>query len=163
MNKDTIGETVLGAIVALVAVGFLAFALTRAGQSEGSGGYPLLASFNKVDGVAVGSDVRMAGVKVGAVSAVALDNSTYLAKLTLSIDQSVKVPQDSSAKIATDGLLGGAYVSLEPGGDDAVLKPGGQIEQTQGSVDLITVLSSAISGMNSNNDGGGQASEGLTP
>jgi phospholipid/cholesterol/gamma-HCH transport system substrate-binding protein len=151
MNKDTLAETIIGAIVVIVAVGFLGFALTRAGHAAESDGYALVAHFNKVDGVALGSDVRLAGVKVGTVSGVSLEPSTYMAKLTLAIAPSVKVPEDSAAKIASDGLLGGAYVSIEAGGSDTTLKPGAEISQTQGSVDLITVLSSALSGMNSNN------------
>jgi phospholipid/cholesterol/gamma-HCH transport system substrate-binding protein len=158
MMKDQVGETILGAIVAAVAIGFLVFALTRAGESEGGRGYPLIAHFNKIDGVNVGSDVRMAGVKIGAVSGVGLDSQTYLAKVTLSIQDAIKVPDDSSAKIATDGLLGGAYVSLEPGGSDTTLPSGGEIESTQGSVDLITVLSSALSNMNTSEEAGAATS-----
>ena len=150
MNRDTLAETIIGALVVLVAVGFLGYALTRSGHGAARDGYPLVAHFNKVDGVAVGSDVRLAGVKVGTVEAVSLEPSTYMAKLTLAISPSVSVPEDSAAKIATDGLLGGAYVSLEAGGSDKMLKHGGEIEQTQGAVDLLTVLSSAVSGMSAN-------------
>jgi phospholipid/cholesterol/gamma-HCH transport system substrate-binding protein len=160
MNRDTIGETILGAIVAAVAIGFLTFALTRAGQAEGPGGYPLIAHFNRVDGISVGSDVRLAGVKIGAVSGMSLDNSTYMAKLTLSIQPAVKIPEDSSAKISTDGLLGGAYVSLDAGGSDTTLPSNGEIESTQGSVDLLTTLVNAVSGMNnSSQTSGAEASE----
>jgi phospholipid/cholesterol/gamma-HCH transport system substrate-binding protein len=92
------------------------------------------------------------------VSGVGLDSQTYLAKVTLSIQDAIKVPDDSSAKIATDGLLGGAYVSLEPGGSDTTLPSGGEIESTQGSVDLITVLSSALSNMNTSEEAGAATS-----
>lgn len=139
------GETILGAIVAVVAVGFFAFAASQAGQSTGSG-YELTARFHRVDGVAVGSDVRVAGVKVGVVRAVALDPETFLAKLDFVIDRSVEVPDDSTARIASDGLLGGAYVAIEPGAGDA-LAAGGEIINTQGSIDLLTVLAQAARGM----------------
>jgi phospholipid/cholesterol/gamma-HCH transport system substrate-binding protein len=158
MSKDQIGETILGAIVAVVAAGFLLFAVTRAGQAESATGYPLVAHFSKVDGVSVGSDVRLAGVKVGAVSGVSLDNATYRAKLQLSIDPKVKVPEDSAAKIQTDGLLGGAYVSLEAGGSDTPLKPGAEIEDTQGSIDLLTTLTSAMANMGANGANGASGS-----
>ena len=151
MNRDTLVETIIGAIVVVVAVGFLGFALTRGAHASSSEGYSLVAHFNKVDGVTVGSDVRMAGVKVGSISDISLDPATYMAKVQIAITApKVKVPQDSAAKIASDGLLGGAYVSIEAGGSDTVLKPGQEIEQTQGSVDILTVLSTAVSGMNSN-------------
>ena len=151
MNRDQLGETILGAIVAAVAVGFLMFALTQSGHGEAGGGYQLIAKFNRADGVSVGSDVRLAGVKVGAVSGVTLDTSTFQAKLTLAVDPKVKLPENSAAKILTDGLLGGSYVSLEPGGSEAVLNSGAEIADTQGSVDLLTTLTSAISGMSANN------------
>jgi phospholipid/cholesterol/gamma-HCH transport system substrate-binding protein len=143
------GETILGAIVAVVAVGFFAFAAAQAGQSGGSGaGYELSARFQRVDGIAVGSDVRVSGVKVGVVRTVALDPETYLARLTFVIDPNVQVLDDSTARIASDGLLGGAYVSVEPAGMDP-LPPGGEIINTQGSVDLLTLMSSAVQGMSS--------------
>jgi phospholipid/cholesterol/gamma-HCH transport system substrate-binding protein len=88
----------------------------------------------------------MSGVKVGAVSTIALDPQTYMARVTMSLDPKVKVPEDSSAKISSDGLLGGAYVSIEPGGADAMLAAGKEISHTQGTVDLLTVLASAVGG-----------------
>lgn len=141
--KEQAAETILGAIVAAVAIGFLTFAVTRAGAGESSGGYPLTARFNRVDGVNVGADVRVSGVKVGTVTAVAIDPKTYLAKLTLSVSPAVKLPDDSSARVASDGLLGGAYVALEPGGSADLLASGGEILNTTGTVDLLSLLAAA--------------------
>jgi phospholipid/cholesterol/gamma-HCH transport system substrate-binding protein len=141
--REQAAETILGAIVAAVAIGFLAFAVTRAGAGETAGGYPLTARFNRVDGVNVGADVRLSGVKVGTVSSVAVDPTTYLAKLTLSVAPTVKLPDDSTARIASDGLLGGAYVSLEPGGSAEMLAAGGEIVNTTGTVDLLSLLAAA--------------------
>lgn len=151
--KDQAAETILGAIVAAVAIGFLTFAVTRAGAGESSGGYPLTARFNRVDGVNVGADVRMSGVKVGTVSAVAIDTQTYLAKLTLSVSPTVKLPDDSTARVASDGLLGGAYVALEPGGSAEMLASGGEIMNTTGTVDLLSLLAAAAG------SAGGQAKQ----
>lgn len=153
MAKEEAAETMVGAIVALVAVAFLVFAVARAGQGETSGGYKLVASFDRVDGVAVGSDVRLSGVKIGTVSTVGLDPQDYRAKVTLAVDPTVKVPADSSAKIASDGLLGGAYVAIEPGGAAEMLPSGGQIENTQGSVDLITLFASFARGQGGGDSG----------
>lgn len=144
--KEQAAETILGAIVAAVAIGFLAFAVTRAGAVESTGGYPLTARFNRVDGVNVGADVRLSGVKVGTVSAVGIDPTTYLAKLTLSVSPTVKLPDDSSARVASDGLLGGAYVALEPGGSPEMLASGAEILNTTGTVDLLSLLAAAASG-----------------
>lgn len=141
INLERWGETLLGAAVTIVAIGFFAFAAAQAGQTGGGGGYELTARFQRVDGVAVGSDVRVSGVKVGVVRAVDLDTDTYLARLTLSIENGVDVLDDSTARIATDGLLGGAYVAIEPAGFDA-LPAGGEIPNTQGAVDLLTLFAS---------------------
>ena len=151
------GETILGAIVAVVAIGFFAFAAAQAGQTTSNGGYDLIARFQRVDGIAVGSDVRVSGVKVGVVRAVALDTDTYLAQLTLSINEGVHVLDDSTARIASDGLLGGAYVAIEPAGMDA-LAAGGEIPNTQGSVDLLTLFASFAQGQ-----GNSSSNEEATP
>lgn len=144
-NFERWGETILGAAVAVVAVGFFAFAAAQAGQNTAGGGYELRASFQRVDGVGVGSDVRISGVKVGVVRSVSLDPSTYNAVLTLTVNNGVDVLDDSTARIATDGLLGGGYVSIEPAGMEP-LEPGGQIPNTQGSIDLLTLFASFAQG-----------------
>jgi phospholipid/cholesterol/gamma-HCH transport system substrate-binding protein len=157
INFERWGETILGAIVAVVAVGFFVFAAAQAGQASTGAGYDLTARFQRVDGIAVGSDVRVSGVKVGVVRAVALDPETYLAQLTLSINDGVHVLDDSTARIASDGLLGGAYVAIEPAGMDA-LPAGGEIPNTQGAVDLLTLFASFAQGQ-----GNSESSEEAAP
>jgi phospholipid/cholesterol/gamma-HCH transport system substrate-binding protein len=141
------GETILGAIVAAVAIGFFAFAAAQAGQTGAQGGYDLTARFQRVDGINVGSDVRISGVKVGVVRSVELDQETYLARLTLAMNEGVEVLDDSTARVASDGLLGGAYIAIEPAGMDA-LAAGGEIPNTQGAVDLLTLFASIAGGQN---------------
>lgn len=145
INFERWGETILGAAVAVVAVGFFVFAAAQAGQTSSAGGYDLVARFQRVDGIAVGSDVRVSGVKVGVVRAVELDPETYMARLTITVSNGVQVLDDSTARIASDGLLGGAYVAIEPAGMDA-LPAGGEIPYTQGSVDLLTLFASFAQG-----------------
>jgi len=119
VNFERWGETILGAVVAAVAIGFFAFAAAQAGQTAGVGAqqYDLVARFQSVDGIGVGSDVRVSGVKVGVVRAIELEPQTnYMAKLTFTLDRGVAISDDSTARISTDGLLGGAHVSIEPGG-----------------------------------------------
>jgi phospholipid/cholesterol/gamma-HCH transport system substrate-binding protein len=147
INLERWGETILGAVVAVVAVGFFVFAAAQAGQNTGRG-YELIARFQRVDGIAVGSDVRVSGVKVGVVRAVSLDPDTYMARLSLSVAEGVEVLDDSTARIASDGLLGGAYVAIEPAGMD-VLPAGGEIPNTQGAVDLLTLFASFAQGQES--------------
>jgi len=142
MTSKTI-ETLIGAIVVVVAVGFLYFAYTS--TSEGSlTGYPISATFARVDGLAVGTDVRMSGIKIGTVSSLSLDPKTYLAVAHLTINNSVQLPDDSSIKITSAGLLGNSYLSVTPGGSDKMIAPGGRIVNTQGSVDLMGLIGRII-------------------
>ena len=138
-------ETLMGAVVLAVAGIFLVFAYSRADVGEVRG-YVLKASFDRVDGVKPGADVRISGIKVGSVLSQKLDSKTYLAQMRMSIDPSVKVPKDSAVKILMSGLLGDTYLSISPGGDDQMLKDGEEIQYTQGSVDIISLVGQAVFG-----------------
>ena len=142
MHRNLI-ETLLGAVVLGVAGLFLAFAYSTADLGR-SGGYEVNAEFTTVGGLKVGNDVRMAGIKVGTVVDQVLNPQTYLARVTLSIDSSVHLPADTSATISSEGLLGGNYVDLAPGGDPNMLKPGEKIQYTQDAVDMVQLLSRFI-------------------
>lgn len=133
-------ELLAGGIVLLAAAGFLFYALSASGVSMGRDTYPLTASFRAADGVTVGTDVRLAGVKVGTVSALDLNLETYRADATFAVKRGVDVPDDSAAVISQDGLLGGTYVELVPGGSWDMYPEGAEIIDTQGSVSLISLL-----------------------
>jgi phospholipid/cholesterol/gamma-HCH transport system substrate-binding protein len=157
--KEQIAETILGGLVALVAIAFFVFASTQAGQGEAKGGgYQLWGRFQRVDGISVGSDVRVSGVKVGVVRDVRLDPETWYARLTFDIDRNVQVLDQSTARVQSDGLLGGAYIAIEPAGMDP-LAPNSEIPNTQGSVDLLTLLASAAQSMGQRSDEGEQKQE----
>jgi phospholipid/cholesterol/gamma-HCH transport system substrate-binding protein len=143
MARHSAAELLTGAVILLVAVGFLGYAVAHSGRTAASG-YDLKAKFDHIDGLTVGSDVRMAGVKVGSVSNTKLDPESYLAVVTLSVQDNVKLPKDSSAEVTSDGLLGGKFLSLTPGGDTAMLPPGGTITITQSSVSLEQLLGKFI-------------------
>ncbi len=147
-------ETLIGAMVLLVAGFFLYFAYGKADAGAVSG-YALIAKFDKVDGVKVGSDVMLAGIKVGTVTDQSLDSEEYLAVLKISLLSDVKLPDDSAIKIASDGLLGGKYLSIDPGGSEDYLEPGDEIRFTQGAIDLTDLIGKAIY----NSGGGGAKSE----
>lgn len=139
-------ETLIGAAVLAAAAGFIAYAAQTTDLSAAGGSrYELTAGFRKAVGVSVGTDVRIAGVKVGAVSSLTLDPKSYRAVVTLSIDDAIKLPDDSDAAIAAEGLLGGNYIALTPGGSDIMLAPGEEIMFTQGSVDFMDLVGRAIS------------------
>ena len=142
MSSKTV-ETLIGAIVVAVAAGFLYFAYTS--TSEGSlTGYSVSATFSRVDGLSIGTDVRMSGIKIGTVSALSLDPKSYLAVAHLTLNSGVQLPDDFSVKITSSGLLGNSYLSVTPGGSDKMIAPGGRIANTQGSVDLMGLIGRLI-------------------
>lgn len=132
-------ETIMGGVVLAVAAFFLVFAYTSSDIAR-VGGYELYAKFDRVDGLQEGSDVRLSGIKVGTVVNETLEPETYLAVLTLSIDPRVTLPADTVAKIMSDGLLGGKYLALDPGGDERMLQPGDEIQFTQSSINLEDLI-----------------------
>lgn len=132
-------ETLVGAVVLLIAAGFAWFAITVADMRAGNG-YELNARFERIDGLAVGSEVRLSGIKVGTVSAVTLDPKTYFALVRFRIQSGISVPTDTVAEVASEGLLGGRFVNLLPGAADSVLAADGTIRFTQAPVDLIQML-----------------------
>lgn len=131
-------ETVIGTCVVLVGAAVLAFAYGAGGRAAVPG-YDLVARFNKAEGVAVGSDVRLSGVTVGKVVGQGLDDR-FRAVIKLRVDSAVQLPSDSDARVETDGLLGAKYIGLRPGGDEANLKPGDEIQFTQDSMNVQDLL-----------------------
>lgn len=145
MSHNTTEILVGGAVLA----GALAFAV-YAGQATGlsgtTSGYELNASFRSLEGVAVGTDVRLAGVKIGTVTDVVLNPQTYRADTRFSVKQGIDVPDDSAAIIASEGLLGGNFLEIVPGGSEFYFEPGDVVEDTQGAVSLISLLIKFVAG-----------------
>jgi phospholipid/cholesterol/gamma-HCH transport system substrate-binding protein len=136
-------ETLVGAFVIAISAIFLSYGYSVSDMSPKSG-YKLIAEFDRIDGLTVGSDVRMSGIKVGTVIDQELNKQNFYATVTLSINDDIELPDDTSAKITMEGLLGGNYVSLTPGGGFDLLTDGDEISYTQGSVDLIGLVSQAM-------------------
>lgn len=133
-------EIAAGLLVVAAALGFVIFAGKGAGMGSGGDTYDLRASFRSIEGVSLGSDVKLAGVKVGTLTQVTLNSQTYMADAVLSLQKSVKLPSDSAVLISSEGLLGGNYIELQPGGMPDFLGPGDEIEDTQGAVSLVSLL-----------------------
>jgi len=142
MRKNLI-ETVMGAVVLIVAAFFIFFAYSKAEISTFDG-YEIKAKFDRIDGVRAGSDVRMSGIKIGTVTSSVLDPKTYFALVKMNIRTDVKVPEDTSIAVSSDGLLGDKFLALSPGGSDEMLPAGGEIVTTQGSVDLMGLVGQMI-------------------
>jgi phospholipid/cholesterol/gamma-HCH transport system substrate-binding protein len=136
-------ETVMGAVVLAVAAFFLFFAYTTS-QVRAVDGYTVTAQFTRVDGIRDGSDVRIAGVKVGSVTAEDLDPKTYLATLKMSINPEYKLPEDTVAEVISSSLLGDKYLALVPGGSDKNIPPGGQVKYTQATASLEDLIGQMI-------------------
>ena len=136
-------ETIIGALVLVVAAVFLVFAYNKSDIHTVSG-YSLMAKFEKIDGINVGSDVTLGGIKVGTVVDQRLDKADYLAIVEFSIEENLQLPSDSNIKVVSDGLLGSKYLSIEPGGNDEMLKAGDEIRFTQGALDLTELIGKAI-------------------
>lgn len=137
--RHNIIEAIIGAVVLVIAGFFLVFAYTS-GQGGVIRGYPLEARFDRIDGLTVGGDVKIGGVKIGNVQSVSIDPETYLAKVTLSIRDDVKIPMDTVAEIISESLMGGKYIALVPGGSETYLGAGQNISHTQSSVSLEALI-----------------------
>jgi phospholipid/cholesterol/gamma-HCH transport system substrate-binding protein len=142
--REQWAEALMGLAVIAVAAVFLAYSLSVGGVGRKSGGYDVTARFGEVGSLAPGATVSVAGVKVGTVTDISLDPKTYLAVAHFNLDGKVKLPSDSSAKITSDGLLGGAHVVIAPGGAADSLKAGSEIENTQGAVDLFGLIGQVL-------------------
>lgn len=146
-------EVIVGGVVLAAAIGFLIYAGQMTGVTTTASEYPLTASFRSADGVDVGTDVRMAGVKVGRVTSLELDPETYRAQTAFTVRTGIEVPDDSAVAISSEGLLGGNYVEILPGGSPFPLAEGDEIEFTQGSISLVSLLMKFVAG-NEDQEGG---------
>lgn len=143
---ENITEVLVGAGVLAAAVGFAVYAGQVADLSTNSTTYPLEASFRSLEGVSVGTDVRLAGVRVGSVAAVDLNPETYRADTVVAVQQGIEIPDDSAIVISSEGLLGGNFVEIVPGGSPFFFEAGDTIEDTQGAVSLVSLLLKFVSG-----------------
>ena len=139
-------EVLAGAAVLAAAIAFVAYAAGGDRLRPGGETYPLHAAFRSLEGIAVGSDVRMAGVKVGTITAIELNPQTFFADATVEVDAQILLPQDSAILISSEGLLGGNYVEIVPGGSPDNHAPGDEIEDTQGAVSLVSLLMKVVGG-----------------
>lgn len=137
---SNVTETVIGAVVLIAAGGFVAFAGQFGGMGGASDRYELTANFFSAEGVNVGTDVRLAGVKIGSVTGMDLNRDTYQAETRLAIDKDILIPDDSDVKIASEGLLGGSFIEITPGGSEFMLNDGEEILLTQSAVSLLNLL-----------------------
>jgi phospholipid/cholesterol/gamma-HCH transport system substrate-binding protein len=138
-------ETIVGAIVLVVAGVFVFYAFAKSDQGN-TAGYEIVARFGRIDGLKRGSDVTLSGVKVGAVTAIDLDTKTYQAVVHMAVSSGLKLPVDTNAKVVSESLLGGMVVVLEPGAAPKMLPAGGEIEHTQDAISLTELIAKFMFG-----------------
>ncbi|MCE8007882.1 outer membrane lipid asymmetry maintenance protein MlaD [Aestuariivita sp.] len=148
MSTHSKTEVAIGGAVLAAAIAFAVYAGQATGFSPGAAGYPLTASFRSIEGVNVGTDVRLAGVKIGTVTDVTLNAETFRADTTFSVANGIEIPDDSAVVISSEGLLGGNFVEIMPGGSPFYFAEGDEVLDTQSSVSLMTLLLRFVSGDN---------------
>jgi phospholipid/cholesterol/gamma-HCH transport system substrate-binding protein len=140
-------EVITGAVVVAAAAGFLVYASRFADAGgAGAGFYEMTASFRSVEGVSVGTDVRLGGVKVGTVTELTLNPDTFRADAVFTVQENLALPEDTALLVSSEGLLGGNFLELVPGGSPFNLEPGTAIQDTQSSVSLVTLLMRFVTG-----------------
>ena len=162
MKGRSIAEVATGAVVLAAAGIFLVYAVMHGGRAPQTGGIALTAQFDRIDGLNDGADVRIGGVKVGSVTGLQIDPRSFQAVVTLRVRSDIQLPADSSAEVTSEGLLGGKYISIVPGGGERMLANGGRITETQGSVSLESLLGRfifSVTQMNAAAEGNRPASE----
>ncbi|QCE33534.1 outer membrane lipid asymmetry maintenance protein MlaD [Acetobacteraceae bacterium] len=136
-------EIVTGFLLILIA-GLIAFTAFSSFHHRSLRHYSLSAVFPRVDGLEIGSDIRLAGVKVGTVQKIFIDPKTWQAHADFSLQKEILLPIDSNAIITSDSLLGGKYIALTPGAETKILQPHQVISDTQGTVSLEELISKFV-------------------
>jgi phospholipid/cholesterol/gamma-HCH transport system substrate-binding protein len=155
--------TGLFVLLGFAALLFLTTQLPASGLKLGGAkaGYHVTASFDDVGDLKVGSPVTMSGVRLGVVSGIHFDPKDFKAVVTMRFDpQYNQIPEDSYASIQTQGLLGGKYIGLSPGGSDTFLKDGSHIDQTQSAIVLESIINKFFANYSSRGSGEGGSGDG---
>jgi len=148
MKKNANLETIVGVFV-LVGILCLSYLSVKLGKMEILGGdtYTVYANFDSISGLKNGATVEIAGVEVGRVDRISLDEKAgYTARVALKVDSGIELQDDVIASIRTRGIIGDKYILLKPGGSDMVLKDGGRIRETESAIDFESLISKFIHG-----------------
>jgi len=152
MNKiHNFFDFLVGTIVLGVAITFFTISF-KSSKISSDNGYKILAKFDNADGINIGSDIKISGVKIGTISEQNLDAESFQAVLKFNIYNHIKIPTDSSAKIVSEGLLGSKYIAITPGGGDEFMKEGQEINFTQSSINFEELLGKFIFNGKDNNE-----------
>lgn len=143
--KQNILETLIGIGVITTTIAFVLFAYNvNRGSQANSGGYRLNAKFQNIEGVVDGSDIMIAGIKIGTVETIELDKNHFYAIARLSIHSDIKLPKDSQAAVTTSGMIGNKYIAITPGSEAEYLANNDQIKYTQSSINIESLIGKII-------------------
>ncbi|AIK96140.1 outer membrane lipid asymmetry maintenance protein MlaD [Candidatus Odyssella acanthamoebae] len=149
--RANVVEAITGAVVLAIASGFFYYAYTASGTKVVNG-YNLYAKFDRIDGLVEGNDIKLSGVKIGDIQHISIDPKTFLARVDMNVDSSIILPEDTSAQIVSESLMGGKYIALVPGGSDVNLAPGDQVTYTQSSISLEGLIGKYLFANNEEGD-----------
>ncbi len=130
-------------LAGIICLGYLSIKLGKM-EVLGGKGYEVYAIFSNIGGLKTGSSIEVAGVEVGRVKSITLDN--YQAYVVLDLPWSLKIQEDAIASVKTKGLIGEKYIEITPGGSENVIGPGGRMRETQPAVDLEELISKFVFG-----------------
>jgi phospholipid/cholesterol/gamma-HCH transport system substrate-binding protein len=144
MKRFNLEVTVgLFVVIGLLALAYLSIRLGQLQLGVGNT-YTLTAVFSSVAGLKLAAPVEIAGVQVGQVEDIHLQN--YEAVVTLRLDDAVQLQEDAIASIRTRGLIGEKYIRLSPGGSNRLIPPGGRIREVEAPVDFEDLIGQFIQG-----------------
>lgn len=143
MEKGRTFETVVGLFVLIIAVLFFCYVYQKSGWVK-SDGIVLTARFDRADGLTEGTDVKISGVRVGKVISTSVDSDSFMGVVKFYVSNKIKLPRDSSASVLSDGLFGGKYLAIIPGGEDENLKDGDSIDNATSAVNIESLISSFL-------------------
>lgn len=138
--KNNIIETVVGFFVIVVAFSFFFYAYNVSNSARVTGGYRLNANFENIEGISIGSDVKLSGIKIGQVDNIHLDKDTFFANVTFRILSDISIPKDSRVIVSTSGLIGGKYIRINPGASDITLSEGDKFIFTQSALNIEDLI-----------------------
>jgi phospholipid/cholesterol/gamma-HCH transport system substrate-binding protein len=151
MEKNRKFEMVVGFFVLAITLFFFDYVYTKSGYNR-KDGYTLVAKFEKADGLSDGSDVKVSGIKVGKIVEMKVDPESFLAVVKFNVPHDLKLPADSSASVSSDGLFGGKYLALTPGGSDELLDENDEIENTSGPINIESLIGKFVLSQQNNEE-----------
>lgn len=148
--KHNVVETIIGFIIIIIAGGFFYYAYNITNSARTTDGYILNANFENIEGLSVGSDVKLSGINIGYVETITLEKDTFFAKIYLRIKNDIEIPKDSRAMVSTSGFIGNKYIRIIPGASEVNLINGDRFLFTQSALNIEDLIAKLLYSVTSN-------------